>query len=208
MYAMRIDIDLLKRKTLTFKNILSRISQLFETLLLFFNFKYITKKLRVNQQIRVPKVLLIDGDEKVGVIPTEEALKRAEEKELDLVEVSPLADPPVCKVMDYGNYLYSLKKKGKKQKKKVKKTETKTIRLSIRTDKHDLEIKANQARKFLEDRNLIKVVLIFRGREITHQDLAIKKMNEFYKMIEDICAIEQEPKRQGFQMTMMLNPLK
>ena len=142
------------------------------------------------------------------MVPTEEALKRAEEKELDLVEVSPLAHPPVCKIMDYGNYLYSLKKKEKKQKKKVKKTETKTIRLSIRTDKHDLEIKAEQARKFLEDRNLIKVVLIFRGREITHQDLAIEKMNEFYKMIEDICTIEQEPKRQGFQMIMMLNPMK
>ena len=138
----------------------------------------------------------------------EEALQRAEQKELDLIEVSPFADPPVCKIMDYGNYLYNLKKKGKKQKNKVKKTETKTIRLSIRTDKHDLEIKANQARKFLEDRNLIKVVLIFRGREITHQDLAIEKMNEFYKMIEDVCAIEQEPKRQGFQMIMMLNPMK
>ena len=169
---------------------------------------YIAKKLRVNQQIRAPKVLLIDGDEKLGVMSVEEALQRAEQKELDLIEVSPFADPPVCKIMDHGNYLYNLKKKSKKQKKKVKKTETKTVRLSIRTDKHDMEIKANQARKFLGDRNLIKVVLIFRGREITHQDLAIKKMNEFYKMIEDICTIEQEPKKQGFQMTMMLNPMK
>ena len=122
-----------------------------------------------------------------------------------MVEVAPLANPPVCKLMDYGNYLYSLKKKTKKSA-KVKKTETKTIRLSIRTDKHDLEVKARQARKFLEGRNLIKVVLIFRGREVTHQDLAMQKINEFLSLIEDICIVEQNPKRQGMQMTMMLNP--
>ncbi len=109
--------------------------------------------------------------------------------------------------MDYGNYLYSLKKKSKNQT-RVKKTETKTIRLSIRTDIHDMEVKARQARKFLEGRNLIKVVLIFKGREIAHRDLAIKKMAEFQKLIEDICTIEQEPKKQGFQMVMILNPLK
>ena len=139
---------------------------------------------------------------------TQEALKRAEEKELDLVEVSPLSEPPVCKIMDFGNYLYSLKKKDRKQKKKAKKTETKTIRLSIRTEQHDLDVKAKKARKFLEDRNLVKVVVIFRGREISHQDLARKKMQEFYELIEDICKIEQEPKKQGFQMTMILNPNK
>lgn len=139
---------------------------------------------------------------------TQEALKRAEEKELDLVEVAPLSEPPVCKIMDFGNYLYSLKKKDRKQKKKAKKTETKTIRLSIRTEQHDLDVKAKKARKFLEDRNLVKVVVIFRGREISHQDLARAKMQEFYELIEDICKIEQEPKKQGFQMTMILNPNK
>ena len=109
--------------------------------------------------------------------------------------------------MDYGTYLYDLKKKTKKAK-KVKKTETKTIRLSIRTDKHDLEIKAKQARKFLEERNIIKVVLIFKGREVTHVDLASQKINEFYKLVEDVCVIEQHPMKQGLQMTMMLNPSK
>ncbi len=110
--------------------------------------------------------------------------------------------------MDFGNYLYSLKKRDRKQKKKVKKTETKTIRLSIRTEQHDLDVKAKMARKFLEGRNLVKVALIFRGREISHQDLARAKMQEFYELIEDICKIEQEPKKQGFQMTMILNPNK
>ncbi len=152
-------------------------------------------------------MLLIDGDEKLGVMNAEDALKRAEEKGLDLVEVAPLSDPPVCKVMDYGNYLYSLKKKNKKQK-KVKKTETKTIRLSIRTDKHDLDVKARQARKFLEERNLVKVALIFRGREISHQDLGHEKMQIFYQLLEDVCDKEEEPKRQGFQMIMILTPLK
>ena len=137
----------------------------------------------------------------------EEALKHAEEKGLDLVEVAPLAKPPVCKIMDYGTYLYTLKKNKKKQK-KVKKTETKTIRLSIRTGVHDMEVKARQARKFLEERNLIKAVVIFKGREITHMALGAQKLKDFYKMLEDISTIEQEPRRQGFQMFMMLNPLK
>ena len=140
-------------------------------------------------------------------MPTSEALEYAQKQELDLVEVAPLAKPPVCKVMDYGNYLYSLKKKTKGAK-KVKKTETKTIRLSIRTDTHDLEIKAKQARKFLEGRNLIKVVLIFKGREITHIDLGEQKLRHFATLLEDIAVIEQHPKKTGFQMIMIMNPLK
>lgn len=134
-------------------------------------------------------------------------MQYAEDRDLDLVEVAPLAKPPVCKIMDYGNYLYELKKKLKGSK-KVKKTETKTIRLGMRTGIHDLQVKAKKARKFLEDRNLIKVVLIFRGREIAHQDLARKKMMEFFQLIEDISTIEQQPKRQGFQLMMLVNPLK
>ncbi len=141
----------------------------------------------------------------MGIKSTSEALRYAEDKGLDLVEVAPLAKPPVCKVIDYGIYLYNLKKQKKSQK-KVKKTETKTTRLSIRTDKHDLEVKAKKARKFLEDRNMLKVVVIFKGREITHKELGVAKMDEFYKMIEDICEIEQDPKRQGYQLTMMLKP--
>ena len=135
-------------------------------------------------------------------------MARAKGKNLDLVEVSPLSSPPVCKIMDFGTYLYSQKKKDKKQKKATKQTETKTIRLSIRTEIHDLEVKAKKARKFLEDRNTVKVVVIFRGREMAHGDLAESKMDEFFKLLEDIANIEQEPKRQGYQMTMILNPLK
>jgi translation initiation factor IF-3 len=149
----------------------------------------------------------VDGDntEEVSI---EEALKRAHEKEMDLVEVSPLSSPPVCKIMDFGTYLYSQKKKDKKQKRSQRQAETKTIRLSIRTDRHDLDVKAKKAHKFLEDKNTVKVVVIFKGREMAHGDLGEQKLNEFYKFIEDIANIEQAPKRQGYQMTMILNPLK
>jgi translation initiation factor IF-3 len=175
--------------------------------ILHLNYFHIVKRLRTNQGIRVPKVLLVDGDntEEVSI---EEALKRAQEKEMDLVEVSPLSSPPVCKIMDFGTYLYSQKKKDKKQKRATKQTETKTIRLSIRTDSHDLEVKAKQTRKFLEDRNTVKVVVIFKGREMAHGDLGEQKLREFFELLKDIANIEQEPKRQGYQMTMILNPLK
>lgn len=139
---------------------------------------------------------------------TEDAIKRAKEKEMDLVEVSPMSSPPVCKIMDFGTYLYNQKKKDKKQKKGQKQTETKTIRLSIRTGTHDLDIKAKKAKKFLEDRNIVKIVVLFKGREMAHGDLGFAKMNEFFKMLEDVAVIEQHPKRQGYQMTMIINPTK
>lgn len=144
----------------------------------------------------------------IGELTTGEALKRAQDKGLDLVEVSPMSSPPVCKIMDFGTYLYNQKKKDKKQKKGQKKTETKTIRLSIRTGVHDLDIKAKQAKKFLEDRNIVKVVVLFKGREMAHGDLGFAKMDEFFKLLEDVAVIEQHPKRQGYQMTMIINPIK
>ena len=149
----------------------------------------------------------MDG-ENTTELPTADAMIRAQEKGLDLVEVSPLSSPPVCKIMDYGTYLYSQKKKEQKQKKATKQTETKTIRLSIRTESHDLNVKAKKARKFLEERNTVKVVVIFRGREMAHGDLAHLKMKEFLTLIEDIAIIDQHPKRQGYQMTMILKPIK
>lgn len=156
----------------------------------------------------MPTVLLVDGEENLGEVSTEQAIKLAQAKGLDLVEVSPLNTPPVCKIMDYGTYIYGQRKKEKKQKRSQRQTETKTIRLSIRTGTHDLEVKAKQAKKFLEDRNTIKVVIIFKGREIAHGDLANLKLREFYKYLEGVANIEQEPRQQGYQMTMILNPAK
>ncbi len=140
------------------------------------------------------------------MISRDEAIARAAAKEMDLVEVSGVSNPPVCKIMNYGSYVYEQKKKEKMQKKGQKQTETKTIRLSIRTGTHDLEVKARQTRKFLADRHIIKVVVIFRGREMMHSDLGIAKMKEVYHFLEDVCNIEQYPKRQGYQMIMILNP--
>lgn len=153
-------------------------------------------------------MLLVGDGESSGIMDTEKARAIAQEQGLDLVEVSPLANPPVCKIMDFGVYIYSLKKKEQQQRKSSRKAETKTIRLSIRIDKHDIEVKVNKARKFLKDRHPLKVVVIFRGREITHANLGIDKLNLFQKLLEDVAVVEQAPKRQGYQAIMMLNPIK
>lgn len=152
-------------------------------------------------------LLIVEGQAPVEM-SAEEALKRAREKGLDLVEVAPLNKPPVCKIMDFGSYLYDLKKKEKKQRQASRQVETKTIRLSIRTGSHDLETKARQAREFLANRHPVKVVVIFKGREIAHKDLGQVKMLEFKKLVEDVAVIEQHPKMQGYQMIMTLNPSK
>lgn len=143
----------------------------------------------------------------MGVVTLDEALKKAEEAGLDLVEVSPLADVPVCKLMDYGQYQYSQKKKEQKQKKAQKKVEVKGVRLSIRTSDHDLETKANQAKKFLEQKKMIKVQLILKGREQSHTDLANEKLLQFAELLKEYGKREGDLNRQGYQITMMLIPV-
>lgn len=130
----------------------------------------------------------------------------AKEQELDLVEVAPNANPPVCKIMDFGKFLYHQKKQEQKHKKSQKQKEVKGIRLSLRTDIHDLETKAGHAREFLKNRNMVKVALILRGREFAHQDLARQKMMQFADMLKDTATIEQMPKKTGANLIMMLNP--
>lgn len=138
----------------------------------------------------------------------DEALKIAQEHELDLVEVAPKAVPPVCKLLDYGKYLYRQNKIEQKQKKMQKQSEMKGIRLTFRIDQHDLETKARQARDFLKDRNSVKVTLVFRGREAAHVDLAKQKLDFFAKSLQDIGQLEESPKKQGSQMIMIIVPLK
>ncbi|MBU2524352.1 translation initiation factor IF-3 [Patescibacteria group bacterium] len=163
----------------------------------------------MNDQIRVPQVRLIDDEQnQIGVIPIEEALRMAKEKEMDLAEVSPNTNPSVCKLMDYGKYLYKQKKVDAKHKKMQKQVEVKGVRLSMRTGDHDLQVKVNQARKFLGQRNLIKVQLIFKGREAVHKDLAINKLNLFAEELKDIARVDELPKRQGNTLIMILAPLK
>ncbi len=132
----------------------------------------------------------------------------AAEHELDLVEVAPKANPPVCKLLDYGKYLYRQRKIEQKHKKMQKQAEMKGIRISFSIDKHDIETKVRQARGFLEDRNSVKVTMIFKGREASHSDLGRSKLLMFLEELKDIGQVEDPPKLQGNSMFMVLVPLK
>ena len=126
---------------------------------------------------------------------------------LDLIEIVPTATPPVCKIMDFGKFVYKLNKLAQKQRARQKKHEIKGIRLSVRTDKHDLETKIKKAREFLGDGHSLKVTLIFKGREIAHSDFALEKMITLRDALVDVAKIDQEPKKQGYNLFMVLSPI-
>lgn len=136
----------------------------------------------------------------------EKARALAEERGLDLVEVAPNIRPPVCKIMDYGKYQYHQKKIETKHRKMQKKSEIKGIRLGFKIGDHDLETKIKQARGFLEDRNSVKVTLLFRGREAAYKELGAKKVMRVYEELQDICNMESPPKAQGNMLLMILTP--
>lgn len=170
---------------------------------------FISKQLRVNQAIRARTVRLIDDQEnQLGIVAIEEALRLATERETDLVEVSPIANPPVCRLLDYGKYLYRLKKQEQKQKKGAKKTEVKGVRLSFRISENDLAIKARQSKEFIQDRNMVKVSMVLRGREFAHIDLAFAKMKIFSDQLSEFADIDQYPKRQGNTIIAIFVPKK
>lgn len=131
----------------------------------------------------------------------------ARERDLDLVEVAPNAVPPVCKFMDYGKYLYRQQKAERKHNARQKQSEVKGIRIGFRTGIHDIEVKAKQTRKFLADRDVVKVTMLFRGRENTHKDLGMEKMKIFYDMVKDVCKLDERPKSQGNTLFMILSPV-
>lgn len=167
------------------------------------------RALRKNEEIRSLAVRVIGPNgEQYGLLPIEKALALAQDAETDLVEVSPKATPPVCKIMDYGKYLYKLKKQDQQQRKNTKKTEVKGIRLGVSTGEHDLEVKRKKAREFIEERNLVKVVIIFKGRELMHKELGREKMLEFAKSLADVADIDSPPKHSGYQTVMVLCPKK
>lgn len=166
------------------------------------------KDLMINEEIRSSKVRLIDDEgEQIGVIPIKEALKMAEDKHLDLVDVAPNAKPPVCKILDYGKYKYDALKKEKEAKKNQKVINVKEIRLSPNIEKHDLEVKANQASKFLSNENRVKVSVRFRGRELGHKDLGKEVLDKFYELTKDVGQIEKKPSMEGRMMIMFMGPL-
>lgn len=141
----------------------------------------------------------------VGIVPTAEALRQARDVGLDLVEMSPNERPPVCKIMDYGKHKYDL---SKKQKQKHHEQKIKEIRVRPKTDEHDLEIKLNRARKFLEHGDRVQVTMLFRGRERFRQDLAREQFDDIVKELADIAKVDRHARSMGRRMTLMLAPLK
>lgn len=164
---------------------------------------------RVNHQIRIDKIRLIDGEgNMVGVVSVAEGLKMAEAAGLDLVEVSPGASPPVCKLLDYGKYKYQLQKKANEARKKQKIIQVKEIKLRPMIDKHDLETKMKAVHKFLDEGDKVKFTLRFRGREMSHQELGYRLLNQVKEVLADKVKVESEPRLEGRQMVMMVAPAK
>ena len=167
-------------------------------------------ELMINEQIRDKEVRLIGEDgEQLGIVPGKEALRMAQEAELDLVKIAPTAKPPVCKIIDYGKYRYELARKEKEAKKKQKVIEIKEVRLSPNIDTNDLNTKVGAARKFLEKGDKVKVTLRFRGREMAHQQIGMEVLNRVKDDLQELAVVESFPtKIEGRQMIMVLAPKK
>lgn len=162
---------------------------------------------RVNREIDARSIRLVGADgEMIGVVTLREGLVMAEEAGLDLVEVSPNAEPPVCKILDYGKFKYEAQKKKNEAKKKQKVIEVKEIKLRPSIDDNDYGVKMRNMRKFLEEGDKVKVTLRFRGRELAHQDLGMKVLEKVRDDLEDLGKVEQVPKMEGRQMVMVISP--
>src|SRR5271163_417477 len=164
-------------------------------------------QIRINQRIRVPEVRVIaESGEMLGVMPTHEALRRAQEKGLDLVEVNPKAEPPVCKILDFGKFKYDEKKKAREAKRKQSVVEIKEIKLRPKTDDHDLAFKTRAAHRFLEAGHKVKFTVRFRGREITHPEKAHEQLDWIVKQCEEIANVEVRPAMEQRTMTLLMAP--
>ena len=161
--------------------------------------------LMINEQIREREIRLIGSNgEQLGIMSAREAMKLAEEAELDLVKIAPNAKPPVCKIIDYGKYRYELARKEKEAKKKQKTVEVKEIRLSPNIDTNDLNTKVNAAKKFLSKGNKVKITLRFRGREMAHIAQSKHILDDFAKEVEDMAVVEKATKQEGRSISMVL----
>ena len=169
--------------------------------------KTISKEALINEEIRDKEVRVIDNDgTMLGIMAIEEALKLAETKNLDLVNISPNAKPAVCKILDYGKYRYEQQKRDKENKKKQNITEIKEVRLSTFIEEHDIQVKAKAASKFLQNGDKVKVSLRLRGRERDYANRAMEVMNQFAASISDICTVEKKPNFEGRGLMMILAP--
>ena len=162
--------------------------------------------LRINHRIRVPEIRVIFDEEQLGILPTHEALRLAEEKGLDLVEISPRAFPPVCRIMDYGKYKYEEAKKKQQAKKRASTVETKEIKFRPKTEGHDMDFKVKHVRRFLEGGNKVRLAVVFRGREITHPQTGLNVLLRVVERCTDIASVEANQNMEGRRMIMVIAP--
>ncbi len=164
-------------------------------------------RVRVNEQIRLSPVRLIGEDgEQVGIVPVDEALKSARAKGLDLVEVAPMARPPVVKIMDYGKYRFEQAKAARAARKKQHNIQVKEVKYRPGISDHDFEFKTRHARNFLKEGNKVKLTMMFRGRQVTHPEFGENVLNRVYESLQDVAKVEAMPKLEGRNMTMVLAP--
>lgn len=165
------------------------------------------KDLELNEGIRDREIRLIAADgSQLGVVPTRDALRMAEEQELDLVKIAPQATPPVCKLMDYGKFRFEQQKKDKESKKNQKVIDIKEIRLSLNIDTNDFNTKVNQAMKFVQAGHKLKVSIRFRGREMAHTSLGLEVQKRFAEVMSDVAVVDKAPKLEGRSMQMYMSP--
>jgi len=163
--------------------------------------------LLVNHKIRAREVRVIDmNGEQLGVLSLDEALRLAQEKNLDLVTVAPQAKPPVCRIMDFGRYKYEQSKREKEARKKQKTTEVKEVKIRPGIDEHDFQVKARNALRFLQNGDKVKVTIVFRGRQITHPELGRKQCQKMAEELAPVATVEKEPRMEGRNMIMFLAP--
>ena len=162
---------------------------------------------RVNEQITAEQVRVVGADgEVIGVVSVQEGIEHAYDAGLDLVEVSPNADPPVCKILDYGKFKYEAQKKANEARKKQKVIEVKEIKMRPNIDDHDYEVKMRNVKKFIDGGDKVKMTIRFRGREMAHQDLGLAVLHRVREEMDELAKVEQFPKTEGRMMTMVLAP--
>jgi len=163
----------------------------------------------INERIRYPKIRVIDSQgQQLGIMSPKEALKIAEEQELDLVLVSDKADPPVCRIMDYGKFKFEQEKKAREARKKQHTVDIKEVKMRYKIEEHDYQVRISHAERFLKDGDKVKATVTFRGREIQHAHLAKELLERMAKDLEAIAEVQQAPKQEGRNMTMVIAPKK
>lgn len=167
----------------------------------------IVKEVAINWEIKAPEVRVIESDGKqLGVLPVKEAIKIAEERGLDLVEVAPNSQPPVCRIMNYGKYKYQQSKRTQEARKHQTVIHIKEVKVRPRTEEHDFQFKLRHVKRFLDEGNKVKISILFRGREIAHPEFGKELLNRFVEGVKDVTVIEQSPRLEGRNMVMILAP--